>query len=130
MLKISVSIYHFATPNGFCVGTWQCSSVTRAPAAWLCPLSVTVAGPLDGKTPPKGHAQQFGLSLPPELVALLVVSVSSVPFGVAAPALLPAWLAPSLQPQRSWAQPADPVRAHGSWWLTVFHGGLWWFVVP
>lgn len=30
MLKISVSIYHFPTPNGFCVGTWQRSSVTRA----------------------------------------------------------------------------------------------------
>lgn len=30
MLKISVSIYHFPTPNGFCVGTWQHSSVTGA----------------------------------------------------------------------------------------------------
>lgn len=30
MLKISVSIYHFPTPNGFCVGTWQRSSVTGA----------------------------------------------------------------------------------------------------
>lgn len=116
MLKISVSIYHFPTPNSFCVGTWQYSSVTKTLAAQVCALSVTVAGPLDGKTSPKEQVKPFGLSFLLGLVAPLLVSTSLVPFGMAGTSSAPG-LAVHIPP--SPVQPGTACRPCLGTWFAV-----------
>lgn len=88
MLKISVSIYHFPTPNGFCVGTWQRSSVTGAPGCPApCPLCHCHSTPCWQNVTQRASAAAWPL-LSAGLVAVPAVRVSFVPWARRAPALL------------------------------------------